>query len=111
MKASELAAVEVAKKMGVVKEGQAFDPSIILTLAPIIVELIGMLQECRKTPEQALRSVKNPTLWQKFAVRREVRRSMSLREYHKHGDRFVDAVFAAAKDTDVQTIQALYEEA
>jgi hypothetical protein len=111
MKASEKAAVEVAKKMGVIKEGQAFDPSIILTLAPIIVELITVLQACRKTPEAAVKTAKNLNMWQKLALRVHVRRSMSYKEYRQHGDKFVNAIVAAAKTSSVPLMKELYKEA
>lgn len=109
MSAYNDAALKVATKMGVVKEGQAFDPTIIMVIAPIIVELIAALQmACAKTPEDGLTVMRRPNLWQRWKVRSEVRSRMSFREWRKHGPKMVGAILDTAKRATLTEVQALY---
>lgn len=112
MSAANNAALKVAKEMGLVKEGRVFDPTIIMAIAPILVELILALQVgCgKRDPETGLAVVNKPNRWARWKVRREVRKTMSWREYRKHGRKMEKGILKAAKKATLKDVTALYDD-
>ena len=93
----------------------AFDPSIILVFAELLIPLIEEIQKCL-----AARDVKkvaeSPTLWQKVTIRLKLRNllvnngDMSLKEFRDNADNLIEALRKSASELSVEEVEALYAE-
>ncbi len=88
----------------------AFDPSIILVIMEIIMQLMGNFQNCGKSPGEAVKMMKNPRRIDLLAARLAIRRQVGGKEFRKNGEALLDAVFAQGKETTVEQVQAIYNE-
>lgn len=88
----------------------SFDPAIILMIIAAVVELIKMWRECRKEPEEALDSAQRPGIITRWIMRRVLRRNLG-KKYDEFGDDVKEALLEVARDTSVEEMKQMYDEA
>jgi hypothetical protein len=112
MARSEQVAMKVAAKYGSLTGNKeaAFDPSIILVFADLILEFAELFKSCNKTPLQAANAARNPNLWERFLLRRYVRQNMTRREFRDKGNEIVEALLSGGKDASEADFKELYDE-
>jgi len=95
---------------GELKEGQAFDPTIILVIAEIIIELITQLQEscAEEDPVGALKIVKTPTRLGRFVLNRQVRRNLGYREFRQNGRDVAKALLRTGSEMTLADMEGVY---
>lgn len=84
---------------------QKIDPELIAVIAEIILELIKMIQSCRKTPQQAIEISKNPSIAFKVLARIKVRRKTNVNPV-----KIVDSVFKVSGNMNLEEMNQLYTE-
>ena len=90
---------------------QAFDPAIIVMIAELVSQMVGILQDnCGEDPLEASRKVSNPSRLQKRLLKWRIRRTMGFRAYRKHGADVYYALLKTGKGIDAQAMSDLYDE-
>lgn len=87
----------------------AIDIDTVRGIADIIFELI---ERCRERREAAavVERIDSPTFIQEIAVKRQVRRSLSRREYRSYGRELTQKMLLKAASSSKEDIQELVEE-
>lgn len=96
-----------------VAHAEAFDPLIILTIIGIIINLICLIRECKKSKSAAVDLMHNPGILASWRLRRVVRRALSkhpllLMQYHPM---VVAGVKAVGKTVTEAEFTSMLEEA
>jgi hypothetical protein len=60
-------------------KGYAIDPATLLLIVQLVMQVFKMLQECKKTPEEAVKVLHRPTLGQLLRLRRLVHNTLRER--------------------------------
>ena len=91
----ELAAQRVANTMVSEKVDKklALDPVTIQVIIEIIIDLITLYQNCRKTPQEALVEWKSLSLLERWKLRRVIKRRVDDEEvYNAIGDKIFNGI-------------------
>jgi hypothetical protein len=102
------AAVNYANKTG--DKQAALDPATIFTFIGIIRDVIELLKGCKKDENSGVESVKNPGPFQRIALRRHVKNELGSKEFRKHGEQVLDALYDTGKTISREDMVALYKE-
>lgn len=108
---AELFSKKVIEKYSVLtgKENAALDPAIILVVMQIVQEVIALLQNCRKTPADAIKSAKNPSLWERLVVRNTAIDTLGRREFRDNGgSELVSSILSAGASLEVKEAEQLF---
>lgn len=92
------------------KEELSVDPALILLIAGILVEIIGLYQDCNKNEEEATKSANNPGLFHRLLLRRMIKSTIGSAEFRRSGDALVSAFLNVGENVSVETMTALYTE-
>lgn len=107
---------EVAKKAAISyseKSGDkqaALDPATIFTFIGIVRDVITLIKECRSNANDGVQTVKNPGPFQRIALRRHVKNELGVREFRKHGEQILDALYDTGKTISISDMIELYKE-
>lgn len=85
----------------------AFDLSMIPVIMEIISNLVELFKECEQTPTSALKSVKNPSRWDRIVLNMAVRRQIGFR---RERETLVNALLKTGESLNEQDIKDLYYE-
>lgn len=94
----------------------AFDPSIIIVIAELLVPLIQAIQKCMADMNEVPTAAANVTLFQRTSIRLHLRRTlvenggMSPREFAKSARHLVQSLIDVTKNSTGEEISALVEE-
>lgn len=86
----------------------AIDPAIFGAIIQLLPQLLQIFQNCQKGNVPA--AARNPGFLTQRIVKNQVRRHLGLREYRRHGDKLVQAIFEAASDATPSEIEQLYDD-
>lgn len=91
---------------------QAFDPSIIVPIAELVMQMVMMIQEscAENDPDGGLEIAQRPTRFQRWILRRRVRRELGWRGYRKHGSEIQKALLRTGRQTNIEEMRELYDE-
>lgn len=94
-----------------VKEAVALDPAMILMLMELIMGLLKMFQDCRKTPAEVVQSTKRLGIIERWQLRRAIRQSIADDEMHGYvGRQLADAAAEVAQSLTAAEVEELYAE-
>lgn len=83
-----------------------FDPTIIILVFQALIEILRMWQDCRKNPEEALDTAKNPGILSKWVAGRIMRRHLG-----KHyNDDFREELNTLGKSITLAEMKRMYVE-
>lgn len=100
--------VENFKRVGGDRE-TALDPAMIPVFAGIILNIIKLIQDCRKDSGTAQRIVNNPTVLQRLVARRAVKDYLDdRRSFRTHGAEMTDALLKTGKEVTAEEFADLY---
>jgi hypothetical protein len=89
----------------------ALDPSMIPVFANIIMEIIKMIQNCKKDADDAQKIISNPGFLQKALARRAVKNELDDRKaFRSHGKEMVSALLKTGAESTYDDIVELYDE-
>lgn len=88
---------------------KSFDPATIAVIAMLIMQVVKMWKDCRKTPDEVVTSFHNPTLLQKFRLRRMTRQELG-NSYNEYGDSVVKAILETGKEATEEDIESVSNE-
>jgi hypothetical protein len=88
----------------------ALDPATISGFIGLIQEVITLFKNCKQTPAQAVKSMKNPSLGQRVSLRRTVRQELGRKDFRAEGDKVVDALLNTGSTLLESEVDALYKE-
>jgi hypothetical protein len=88
----------------------AFDPSMILVIIELASTIFELFESCEKDESEALRSINEPSRWEKLVLRMRVRRALGRREFRRHGHQMVQALLKQGKDMTAKDVQGIYAE-
>jgi len=92
-------------------ENYQFDPTIIVLIMEAIMQVIQTLMDnCNQTPEELIKTAKNPGFLQKTVLRLRTRRAMGARTFRECGDDVVNGMVKVTAQADPTEIQAIYDE-
>jgi hypothetical protein len=104
------AASELAQTQGI-DNSVALDPATILALLEIIMQVMKMLQNCRKTPENALLVLRNPSIMERWALKRIVKRVVDDEDVHKlYGRQFLNSIVSVGHSCSLDEVTNMYKE-
>ena len=106
---SEKAAELVLANMGA-RTQRAFDPTMLIPIAEIVIELIAKCRENRSAKEFQ-DSAAAPSFREELAVRRHVRRYLSFREFHSYGEDLIASMLDSSKNLTEDEWKGLIAEA
>lgn len=86
----------------------AFDPTIIIVISEIIMQVIEYIQECQDTPEEGLEVVKDPSWLQKRLLTIMIRRNLGWKANRIYGNDIYDALIDGGKEVTVEELQEAY---
>ncbi len=88
-----------------------FDPMTILAIISVIVQVVKLYQECKKTPTEAKDAMASPDFFHRWRLHRVVRQALS----EQHSDETVSAVVNSTlkqgQTITVDEVTQLYAEA
>lgn len=87
----------------------AFDVGTLDIVMQLIMGLMEAFKNCKKTEEEAVKMINNPSVLQRVALRGRVRRELSNAD-RKFGGRFHSALLAAGKTVTKDDVEELYQE-
>jgi hypothetical protein len=90
----------------------ALDPSTIFTFIELLSGIIELYQACKKTPSEALKSAKSPSLREKLALRLFVKRELGGRQqFRQHnGDKIVAALLKTGNNITQSEVEKAFAE-
>lgn len=113
MNAFKTAAEKVAREMnglGVDQEA-AFDPTMIFVIADVIFNLLDRCRAYRDGEEDMHHSMQRIGWLERRAIKMSVIDKMGRRNYRRgNGREMVEAIVHAAENSELQEVQALYDE-
>lgn len=77
-------------------------------IGAIVMQIVELLKGCKKTPEQATVSVRNPGANDKKLVRKAVRKELGFFKNLFQGDRYYEAVMAGGKEATLADVTEAY---
>jgi hypothetical protein len=103
--------MKVAKNMPGRGEA-ALDPAMIPVIIDIVGNLVTLFKQCNKTSGEAVKSAKNPSLWEKVALKQTVRKQLGMGffKFRREGDDLVEAVMKTGKGMTENDMNELYDE-
>lgn len=111
MKLVELSQKTAAKYGGRTGNSEAaLDPATISVFLNMIMQVFQMFKDCRQTPAQANQEMKSPGVFKRIKLRQLVRDEIGNREFRKHGDDIMEALYEQGKELDVKDVEELYKE-
>jgi hypothetical protein len=94
-----------------VEDTVAFDPTVLLALISIIIQLFMMLQNCKKKPEEALTTITSPSILEMWTLRKKVREVLNDESMEKmYGRQLVNALVSIGKSFTEEEVRKLYTE-
>jgi hypothetical protein len=88
----------------------SIDPAIWLALIAMFTELIRLLRDCNRSPEQAVRDMRRPRLVGTVALHRAVRKAVRLHKIPDLAGHFETAVKLVGLKTSAEEVKAMYRE-
>lgn len=88
---------------------KTFDPATIAVIATLIIQIVQMWKDCKKTPDESVVMSKNPTILQKFRLRRMTRQELG-NSYNEYGDSVVKAILETGKEATEEDIEGVSNE-
>lgn len=85
----------------------AIDIATIATFAELIIKVVDMLKECKKTPTTATDTVKAPGLFARLRLRSLVKDNMSRADFRDHGEQVIEALQKTGKGLTSEDLKQL----
>jgi len=85
-----------------------FDPASITVIIEVIVQVMKMLQDCKKSPKESSDILQRPTVLQKFLLRSRVKRTMGRQSYAKDGSTVEKALFTTGKTITADQVAEVF---
>lgn len=87
-----------------------FDPITILMIISVIISMIRVIQECRKNAHDVRGLAENLDEDNDRQIRKEIRKYLGIRGYHKYGHELRKAVINYGKTADESVFVELFEQ-
>lgn len=85
-----------------------FDPATIALITKIVIDVIRLMKSCRKTDNDAVRTVHHPDRRELITLRRIIRRRIGVRNYIRHGSSLMNAILEQGKFTSHNEVKYIY---
>jgi hypothetical protein len=87
-----------------------FDPASIIVIIEVITQVIKMMQDCKKQPQDAANMMNKPTAMQVALVKLYTARAMGYKAYRDLGPEIVDSLLHAGKSATSTLVETAYSE-
>jgi|SRR5579859_2022741 len=88
------------------------DIMLVLTIISIIVGLIQVYQNCKKTPAQAHQSMIKPGVLEKWRLRKIAKAKIDDPEMYDHINiKLINSIINVGKTLTIEDVQKMYQEA
>lgn len=101
----------VASKTVTNPDEYGINPAFIMLLMELFKVLLPMLEDCNKTPKQAVAITKDPTRIELWLVKILTRKKLGRRTYREVGKEVVAATFKVGRELTPEEVADLYDEA
>lgn len=98
-------AANVAKRSG--QAGYSFDPTSILAIVAVIVQVIGMLKDCKLTTVRAIQRLRTPSALDRLRLRDAVKKAGIKAKLRDPG---IAALLDEAKEMNASQLIAMMKE-
>lgn len=86
----------------------ALDPAFILLILDVIQQVVGLWRDCKKSHGDAVHQARNPSVWQKLALRRVVKEELGRAEFRARGDALVEAMLKVGKEITIDDLNKVW---
>ena len=87
------------------------DPVTIMAVISIITQVVKLYQSCSQTPVEAKAAMSNPWFFNRWRLRRMVRKTLAANHSDQSVSAVMDGLLAEGKALTIEDVEKLYEEA
>lgn len=86
------------------------DPATILSIIGVIIQIVKLYKNCRKSPEEAKYHMDNIGWWNRWRLRRMIRSSIKKNKSASDAEKVYDGVLSHINKTSKEDMDKLYKE-